>query len=353
MAVVDRRGVNLDTSDTPIAGGPYPGLAIKAPCLVATTGNIDLDGVQTIDGVAVGNNAERILVWQQADQTTNGIYSASSGVWTRSVDADTNDQWGAGLLVLVTSGTLYTNSIFECTTPNPITLASSSIIWIVNNVPSTRQILTTAPLAGGGALGSDRTLSLVINGSLQVTGGALAVAPLAGVSHQWVSSFNAAGEPQLTQPSATDIANGAALTETNDTNVTLTLGGSPASALLAATSITVGWTGTLAAARLNVNVVQGVTNDTNVTGAIAGQVMTLGWTGTLAAGRLNANVVQAISNDTNITGTISAQNLTFGWSGNLAVARGGTGGGAASGTELDKITGLSATGFLTRTDDGT
>lgn len=41
----------------------------------------------------------------------------------------------------------------------------------------------------------------------------------------------------------------AALTKVDDTNVTLTLGGTPATALLAATSITVGWTGTLALAR--------------------------------------------------------------------------------------------------------
>ena len=40
-----------------------------------------------------------------------------------------------------------------------------------------------------------------------------------------------------------------ALTRTNDTNVTLTLGGTPATALLQATSITAGWTGTLAASR--------------------------------------------------------------------------------------------------------
>lgn len=40
-----------------------------------------------------------------------------------------------------------------------------------------------------------------------------------------------------------------ALTRVNDTNVTLTLGGSPTTALLAATSLTLGWSGTLAAAR--------------------------------------------------------------------------------------------------------
>ena len=42
----------------------------------------------------------------------------------------------------------------------------------------------------------------------------------------------------------------AALTRTNDTNITLTLGGTPATALLQATSLTLGWTGTLADGRI-------------------------------------------------------------------------------------------------------
>lgn len=41
----------------------------------------------------------------------------------------------------------------------------------------------------------------------------------------------------------------AALTKVDDTNVTLTLGGTPTTALLQATSLTLGWTGTLAASR--------------------------------------------------------------------------------------------------------
>src|SRR6266481_4105598 len=44
-------------------------------------------------------------------------------------------------------------------------------------------------------------------------------------------------------------SNGSALTEFNDTNVTLTLGGTPATALLQPVSLTLGWTGTLAVAR--------------------------------------------------------------------------------------------------------
>lgn len=46
-----------------------------------------------------------------------------------------------------------------------------------------------------------------------------------------------------------DTITAAALTKTDDTNVTLTLGGSPSTALLAATSLTLGWTGQLAVAR--------------------------------------------------------------------------------------------------------
>lgn len=47
----------------------------------------------------------------------------------------------------------------------------------------------------------------------------------------------------------------AALTKTDDANVTLTLGGTPTTALLQATSITAGWTGTLADARLSTTAV--------------------------------------------------------------------------------------------------
>lgn len=67
-------------------------------------------------------------------------------------------------------------------------------------------------------------------------------------------------------------------------------------------------------------------------------------------------------NDTNVTlsfaGTpasslFNSVSMTLGWTGTLAVARGGTGGGAASGTLLDNITGFSSTGHLVRTGAGT
>lgn len=135
---------------------------------------------------------------------------------------------------------------------------------------------------------------------------------------------------------------------TNDTNIQGTI---------ASQTLTFSWGGTLAAARLNANVVQGITDDTNVTGSILNQVLTLGWTGTLAAGRLNSNVVQGVSNDTNVTGSISAQTLTLGWTGTLALSRLAQGtngqlivgqtGLAPAWTTISGDATLSATGALT------
>lgn len=68
----------------------------------------------------------------------------------------------------------------------------------------------------------------------------------------------------------------AALTEANDTNVTLTLGGTPATSLLQATSITAGWTGTLSVARggtgaavARVSNIQGTSDPTGTTSTTA------------------------------------------------------------------------------------
>lgn len=70
--------------------------------------------------------------------------------------------------------------------------------------------------------------------------------PLSGLSTSFIAVYDATAGVYRQAPIA---SLGSALTKTDDTNVTLTLGGSPAGALLAATSITVGWTGALAASR--------------------------------------------------------------------------------------------------------
>ena len=63
----------------------------------------------------------------------------------------------------------------------------------------------------------------------------------------WITSL---AYSKLTGTPTIPVVTPSALTKTDDTNVTLTLGGSPSTALLAATSLTLGWTGTLADTRI-------------------------------------------------------------------------------------------------------
>src|SRR5713226_6607302 len=120
MAAIDRRG----------SLASEVGLAIKAPCVVATTANIVLSGVQTIDGVTVGNGAERVLVKNQTDQTTNGIYVANTGTWTLAPDARGNTDWANGSLIYIASGVLNaTKTYTQTSTDNPVIIGTSLIAF--------------------------------------------------------------------------------------------------------------------------------------------------------------------------------------------------------------------------------
>lgn len=79
--------------------------AFKDPCRVASTGNLTLSGVQTIDGVAC-IAGDRVLARAQTASAENGIYVMAAGVWARATDADTNTELVPGTVVHVNEGTL-------------------------------------------------------------------------------------------------------------------------------------------------------------------------------------------------------------------------------------------------------
>lgn len=145
----------------------------------------------------------------------------------------------------------------------------------------------------------------------------------------------------------------AALTKTDDTNVTLTLGGTPATALLQATSLTLGWTGTLAETRGGTAQSTYTLGDTlyssaaNTLSKLAGNITTtkqyLSQTGTgvvsaapawsAIAGTDITGAALTKTDDTNVTLTLGgtpatallrAASLTLGWTGQLSLTRGGT-----------------------------
>ncbi len=110
----------------------------------------------------------------------------------------------------------------------------------------------------------------------------------------------------------------AALTSNNDTNVTLTLGGTPSTALLQSASITAGWTGTLSAAR------GGIGRDSS--SDAQGDLPYISATGVWNHLAKNTTATRYVAN----TGTSNNPNwdqvnLTNGVTGTLPVANGGTG----------------------------
>lgn len=138
----------------------------------------------------------------------------------------------------------------------------------------------------------------------------------------------------------------AALTKTDDTNVTVTLGGTPATALLQATSLTLGWTGTLSGTRGGTGVNNGASTFTmggshTLSGAFASTFTFTGITGvtfptsgTLATtAQIPTGAALTKTDDTNVTLTlggspstalVNAASLTIGWTGQLGLTRGGT-----------------------------
>lgn len=85
----------------------------------------------------------------------------------------------------------------------------------------------------------------IINSYYDLNGGS----SLSCAAHFWVAALPTLSSISCVQPSTSDLSGAAAATQVNDTNVTLTLGGTPGSALLQAVSFTMGWTGQLALGR--------------------------------------------------------------------------------------------------------
>ncbi|MER6830831.1 hypothetical protein ABT352_32895 [Streptosporangium sp. NPDC000563] len=99
------------------------GIDIKPSVRVATTANIALSGLLTIDGVTLVAS-DRVLVKNQTDATQNGLYVAASGAWARSSDTLT-----ANTFVFVEEGSAMGDSAWMITTDGVITPGSTSIAW--------------------------------------------------------------------------------------------------------------------------------------------------------------------------------------------------------------------------------
>ncbi|GGM30277.1 phage tail protein [Pseudomonas asuensis] len=98
----------------------------KQSVRAATTANITLSGLQTIDGIALVAG-DRVLVKNQTTGNGNGLYVASTGGWLRAADADESAEVTPGLTVYVEQGATQADTIWKLITDAPITLGSTAL----------------------------------------------------------------------------------------------------------------------------------------------------------------------------------------------------------------------------------
>ena len=144
------------------------GVHWKESCIAATVANIDLSSAPSaVDGVTLSAN-DRVLVKDQTDATSNGIYSfASAGnAMTRTDDANTAQKL-EGAAVFIRQGSTNSDQGYQVVTDD-ITLGSTNI--------TISQFTGLASITAGDGLqksGSTLSLDLSSNSGLQITSGEL------------------------------------------------------------------------------------------------------------------------------------------------------------------------------------
>jgi hypothetical protein len=138
------------TNNTDVATKAYVDTAVTTgivphnPCVVVSTSNVALTGLQTIDGITlVANN--RVLLVGQTNAVQNGIWLAQSGAWTSPTDWVSGDEAGTAY-VLITEGTNNAGSSWLCSTPTAI-IGTDNVTFVEFSLPSA----TTGNNVGGGS----------------------------------------------------------------------------------------------------------------------------------------------------------------------------------------------------------
>jgi hypothetical protein len=151
----------------------------KQAVRVIETTNVTLSGgaPSTVDGVTLVAG-DRILVAGQSTGSQNGLYdvsvagTGSNGTWVRTNDANTTGEINAGMIVMVTEGTNYADTSWKLVTNDPITIGSTSLLFLQNTGNSFNVIVANSTSIAANGVSS--SISFTSDNNLVITGNAAA-----------------------------------------------------------------------------------------------------------------------------------------------------------------------------------
>lgn len=103
-------------------------LDIKQSVRAATTANINLVGLQVVDGVSL-NTGDRVLVKDQIAAKDNGPYVVAVGAWVRAKDADNSTKVTPNLTVAVEVGATQADTIWQLVTDGTIVVGTTALTF--------------------------------------------------------------------------------------------------------------------------------------------------------------------------------------------------------------------------------
>lgn len=264
------------------------GLGPKAACQVATTTNITLSGLQTIDGYTT-LAGDRVLVKNQTTSSQNGIYIASSSTWLRSADMDVWAEVPGAYTVILNGGQSNTGWV---------STASQTGIINVTAMPWVQFSGTSTYYAGTGLSLASNTFSITNTGVSAATYGSASIVPVIAVNAQGqiTSATNTTISIAPSQINATIPNSGLTNSSITINGSAIALGGSATITAVNPFALTIG-TG-LTGTSYNGSVATTI--------AIDSTVVTLSGTQTLTNKTLTSPVISTITN----TGTLTLPTST-------------------------------------------